>query len=279
MSEAHLPSEFYSHYETGYEATRLDTGRSRLEHARTIELLKRHVPPPPAVVLDVGGGPGAYALWLAKEGYETHLVDAMPLHVQQAREASAAQPEHELASATVGDARDLGRPDESVDAVLLFGPLYHLTERPDRMIALSESKRVLRPGGLLLAIAISRFASVLDGVIKGYLDDPQFRQIVRRDLEDGQHRNPTNHPDYFTTSFFHHPDELKEEIVEAGFQHQTTLAVEGPGWLLQKFDEVWFDKEKKEQLLDATRSVEEEPALLSVSAHMMAVARKEPAAR
>ena len=73
-----------SYYAAGLERDRLFEGRSQLERVRTQELLARHLPPPPAVILDVGGGPGVYARWLASQGYEVHLVDPVPLHVEQA---------------------------------------------------------------------------------------------------------------------------------------------------------------------------------------------------
>ncbi|HEX8650275.1 MAG TPA: methyltransferase domain-containing protein [Pyrinomonadaceae bacterium] len=271
----HLSSDIVSHYGSGYEAERLSRGAGQLERARTEELAKRHLPAPPAVIFDVGGGAGVYSCWLAREGYEVHLVDAMPLHVEQARQASLEQPGHQLASISVGDARRLNRAESSVDAVLLFGPLYHLTEREDRISALREARRILKAGGLLLAVGITRFASVLDGLFRRLMDDPQFVRIVRRDLAEGQHRNPTNHPDYFTTAFFHHPDELKREVEEAGLRHQSTLAIDGPGWLLQDFDEHWRDDGRRMRLLDAIRSIEAEPSLLGASAHIMVVARKD----
>src|SRR5262249_49428443 len=148
------------------------------------------------------------------------LVDALPLHVELARKASQEQPDAPLASIEVGDARSLKRPDASVDVVLLFGPLYHLTERVDRLAALHEAHRVLRSGGLLLAVGISRFASALDGLRQGWFDDPAFAQMVERDLVDGQHRNPANQPEYFTTAFFHHPEELRVEVEESGFLYE-----------------------------------------------------------
>ena len=270
-----LNSEVLSHYESGYEAQRLSKGTGRLERARTEELVRRYLPSPPAVIFDVGGGAGVYSCWLAREGYEVHLVDAMPLHVEQAQQASRQQPDHALASIGVGDARRLDREDASVDAVLLFGPLYHLTARSDRIAALREARRILRPGGRLLAAGISRFASALDGLFRRLMDDPDFVNIVRRDLAEGQHRNPSNHPAYFTTAFFHHPEELKAELEEAGLRHEKTLAIEGPAWLLQDFDDHWNDEGRRERLLDVVRAVESEASLLGASAHMMAVARKD----
>jgi SAM-dependent methyltransferase len=269
-----LSHEALRYYESGHEVQRLAIGVGQLELVRTQEIVRRYLPPPPAVIFDVGGGPGTYACWLARQGYEVHLIDVVPLHVQQAQQASHAQPDHPIASLAIGDARRLERPDASVDVVLLFGPLYHLTDRHDRVTVWREAHRILRDGELVFAVGISRFALTLDGLVWGYLDDAEYVRIVQRDLTDGQHRNPTNHPDYFTTAFFHHPDELKAEIEEAGLYHERTLAIEGPGWLFHNFEAHWQDQDRRERLLNAIRWLEHEPSMLGVSAHMMAVARK-----
>jgi ubiquinone/menaquinone biosynthesis C-methylase UbiE len=207
-------------------------------------------------------------------GYEVHLYDPVPLHVAQAEEASRARLAHPIASCTIGDARALARPDDSTDAVLLLGPLYHLTERADRLAALREARRVRRPGGTLVAAAISRFASALYGLRGRYLDDPAFAAVALRNLADGQHRNPAGHPTYFTTAFFHHPDELRQEVTDAGLTGVQLLAVGGPTWLLQDFDAHWDDPGRRERLLDVVRRVEADPSLLGASAHLLAVARK-----
>lgn len=263
------------HYNLGEERDRLFSGRSRLELARTQELLARHLPPPPATILDVGGGPGTYSRWLAGQGYDVHLVDPVPLHVEQARLDPGDTP---LASATVGDARRLDFPDASADAVLLLGPLYHLTERTDRLTALREAARAVRPGGLVIAVGITRFTALLDGLQSRFLDDPDFVAIVERDLRDGQHRNPGNHPAYFTTAYFHHPDELQEEVGAAGLAVVETINIEGPGrWVPEGFDDWWDDPDRRERLLAAVRAVEHEPSLMGLGPHIMVVARREAA--
>src|SRR3954451_23792353 len=147
------------YYDRGNEQGRLgERGTGRLEFLRTQVLLRAALPSPPGRILDVGGGPGVHACWLAREGYDVVLVDPMPLHVEQASAVAAAQPNASF-EATLGDARELQFPDESADAVLLLGPMYRLPDPADRALALSEAVRVLRPGGLLSAAVISRFAS------------------------------------------------------------------------------------------------------------------------
>lgn len=268
-----LSSEVLAHYDARLEEGRLFRGAGELERARVQDLLARVLPPPPTTVLDVGGAAGVHALWLAARGYEVHLVDAVPLHVEQARAASqgAVRP---LAGVTLGDARELPWPDAHFDAVLLFGPLYHLVERADRLQALREARRVVRTGGLVLTAAVSRFASLLDGLRRARLADPVFREIVTRDLRDGQHRNPTGDPAWFTTTFFHHPDELRAEMTEAGLQVERLVGTEGPVWLAERFDEVWADATQRDWLLDTLRSIEEEPMVVAASAHPIGVGRR-----
>ena len=274
QSETILQPEITAYYQQGKEALRLLNGIGRLEFARTQEIILRHLPQNPAVLYDIGGGPGIYACWLAQLGNEVHLVDATPLHIQQAQEASRLQSRHPIASINLGDARHLERQDESVDGALLLGPLYHLTERAERVAALREAHRILKPGGVLFAAAISRFASALDGLVDGSLNDPDFVEIVRQDIQNGQHRNPYSDRDYFTTAYLHYPLELKSEVEEAGLQDCQLLAVEGPGWLAHDFAQRWQDPKRRETLLMIVRSLEAEPSLIGVSSHFLAVAHK-----
>jgi SAM-dependent methyltransferase len=269
-----IPPEIAAHYDTGIEQTRLAQSVGHLELVRTQEIIERFFPPAPALVYDIGGGPGMYACWLARHGYTVHLLDAVPLHVEQALAASRQQPDAPLAGAAVGDARQLPYADGSADAVLLLGPLYHLTDRGDRLLTWREAGRVLKPGGVIVAAAISRFASALDGLRQAFLDDPVFARVVEQDLRDGLHHNPTGDPAYFTTAYFHRPEELRAEAEEAGLRHDTTVGVEGAAWLLQDFDDWWDRPERRERLLKVVRALEAEPSLLGVSAHLLAVARK-----
>jgi ubiquinone/menaquinone biosynthesis C-methylase UbiE len=270
-------ASFYAAYD---EASRLDTGYFALERARTRELIERHWPgkladggASPKVVLDVGGAAGAYAYWLASFDHEVHLLDAVAKHVAQAR-AAAAQHPRPLRSIRQGDARALPYADASADVVLLLGPLYHLQERADRLQALREAARALKPGGCLFAAAISRFASLLDGLGSGaLLDEPAFAAIVEGDLRDGRHRNETGVLAYFTEAFFHEPEELRAELTEAGFHEVRIVAVEGPAFALPDFEERWRVEAARDTLLRFVRSVEEAPALLGASPHLLACAR------
>jgi SAM-dependent methyltransferase len=266
-----VPAEVLAHYERDYrEAERLGgDGTPGLELLRTRDVIQRYAPAPPARVLDVGGGPGVYAAWLADRGYQVRLVDPVDRHVRQARALARARRGF---TADRGEARRLDQPDDSVDLVLLLGSLYHLADRPQRLAALAEAGRVLRPGGVLIAAAISRFAFLYDGLRRGWLDDPQFAAVVEADLRDGQHRNPEHRPDWFTTAYFHHPAELGQEITAAGLTLTAVLGVEGAAWLLPELPAMLADPARRARLLDLLRRTETEPCLHGASGHLLAIA-------
>jgi ubiquinone/menaquinone biosynthesis C-methylase UbiE len=134
-----LPEEMRAYYDSGAEKSRLQ-GAGKLESLRTKNIILRNLPSKKLIVLDVGGGPGHYSFWLSGMGHRVGLVDPVPLHISQARRANTVG-RSKLTSMAVGDARKLDLPDESVDVVLLLGPLYHLTSPKDRLRALSEAPR------------------------------------------------------------------------------------------------------------------------------------------
>lgn len=269
-----LSNEAEAHYNEGRESTRLSSPAGQLEFVRTTEIIARYLPAPSLKVLDIGGGAGNYSFWLAERGYAVHLVDILPLHIEQAQRQASLLGAASLTAISLGDARHLDFADESAQAMLLLGPLYHLTEKSERLQVLREAHRVLTVGGVVFVAAISRFASALDGLFQGFLQDPDFRRIVQQDLINGQHRNPTHHPAYFTTAFFHHPDELKSEVTESGFVVEHLLAIEGAAWLLPELSQHWNDDERREILLDTIRRMESDASILGISAHILAVGRK-----
>lgn len=218
-----LAPEIRAYYERGEEADRLSGGfpSGPLELSRTGEIVLRFIGPAPLDVLDVGGGAGVHAAWLSQRGDRVRLVDPVPLHVEQAREALP------NITAELGDARHLEQADASVDVVLLLGPLYHLIDRGERMLALSEARRVLRDGGLLFAAAISRFAALLDLLVRlDRLHEPEMLATVSACVENGVFRGART--GLFTTAYFHLPREFEQELVEAGFAECSDLQRRGP---------------------------------------------------
>jgi ubiquinone/menaquinone biosynthesis C-methylase UbiE len=265
-------TQFYQEYDEG---DRLSSGLGRLEFERTKSILKRFLPAPPATVLDIGGGTGVYSLWLARLGYQVHLIEPSQKLIEQARQSSQKQGDAQLASCAVGTASSLDFQDKSTDVILLFGPLYHLTEEKERNLVLREAYRVLKGNGVLFAAAISRFASAIDALAYDLIKDPFFFDIIKQDLADGQHRNPTKNIFYFTDAFFHLPCELKQEIENAGFTYEQLFGVEGLGACVRAFSRLWKDEKQRSRLLEIIELTEKEECIWGISPHLLCVAQKE----
>lgn len=245
------------------EADRLNaTALGRLERDRTQELLRRFLPPAPARVLDVGGGPGAYAAWLAELGYHVRLIDPVARHIEQAAE-------HNTFIAEQGDARDLPAPDASVDAVLLLGPLYHLVDAAERARALQEARRVVRPGGLIAAAFISRQAPILEVAAQlGVNDDRVYNTLAtlrnngENDFESG-----------FTVAYFHSLDEIRKDFAAADLDEPEVLGIEGPLLPLLASRLVDDRPDYLEAAIRAAQLADDHPALTPASAHLLAVTK------
>jgi SAM-dependent methyltransferase len=265
------PQAMYDYYELGQESGRLASSpQGELEFERSCEILLRALPPAPAVVADIGGGPGRYALWLAGLGYQVRHRDVVPLHVRQVSEAAG--PDGAIESRLV-DARSLDLADASVDAVLLLGPLYHLERAEDRVQALREAGRVVRPGGVVFAAAISRWSARLDAVLRQRLDveHPQMTAMVSRSEQTGV-LEPL-FPGSFT-AYTHRPEELREEVQAAGLEVTDLVCVEGAAFLLKDLAERKADPCAWRVVLQTARSLERVPELLGVGPHLLVTARR-----
>jgi SAM-dependent methyltransferase len=192
------------------------------------------------------------------------LVDPVPLHVDQARARAI---DHAF-RADLGDARSLAFPDEAFDAVLLFGPLYHLMEAEERLTALREALRVVRPGGLIVGAVICRFAALLDGIREQWFRDGAHLAKIVASLPAGAL------PDAIGTAFLHRPEEVRAEAERAGLSDIQVLAIEGPFWLLPDIDIRASDPEQWDLLLTAIRAIESEPLTLGASNHLLVAGTK-----
>lgn len=259
-------------YNAGVEIGRLHRGLGLIEFARTKEILLEELPPPPAVILDIGGAYGEYAYWLASLGYEVYLYDLAEEHIRLARElaSSASAP---LAGAEVADARCIDRPDASADAILLFGPLYHIVEAGERCRCLDECCRLLKPGGKLFTANITCFSTALKYTqlydSRPVLDDDAYFRMVEKTVSTGLHRGKE-----IGEVYFHRPEELSGEIRQAGFADVELRGVIGPCWIIRNLDEIWQDAVKREAVMRIVRLLDREESLMGFSTHFLSISRK-----
>ena len=271
-------------YNAGIERDRLRTGIGLIEFERTKEILLEKLPPPPAVIYDIGGAYGEYAWWLASLGYEVHLFDLSETNIAMSAELAEEYPGTRLAAATVCDARAIPRPDASADAVLLMGPLYSITEYEERILAIRESRRLLKDGGLLFAAALTPY-SVLVSRLAVYhendtpkrreLDDPAVLGMIGRALEDGCYINPEKKiANGIGSSHLHTAKALREELLCGGMTTSSVHGVMGGAWLAPNIHELMINEETKRTLMKTVRMLDTHEEIIGLSGHLLAVARK-----
>ena len=244
------------------------TLRGQLESVRMRELLSSYLPEPPGPIADIGGGTGAHASWLQQLGYPVDLLDPVPRHIETARRAG-------IRSAVLGDARALPWPDASYAMVLLAGPLYHLRPR-DRVVALAEAVRIGRPGAIVVAVAVNRFANLIGATLANQLTD---RTAVVADILATGHSR-TN--DRVPGMYYHSPAELRGEFAAAGLAGIGIHGLTGPGgWLAVAVDRHFppgtpvppslTSPDPLVTALAAARAADDHPELIAGSGQLLAV--------
>lgn len=253
---------------TEHEWDRLDN--RRMEFGVTMLAFEEHLPAPPLKILDIGGGPGRYAISLVEKGYDVTLLDLSKNCLELAKE-KAHQAGVKLNGYIHGNAMDLSEIErESYDAVLLMGPLYHLLMLEERQKAVKEAAAVLKPGGYIAVSFITRFARF--NYSSGYEPDwiAKYPDRCETLLETGV----LNNEGYsFTDSYCAHPCEVQQLMQTADL---TTVELIGCEVLFHmnkiKIDELEPDLWKK--WVKMNYRLGKDPSLHGAAVHLLYVGRK-----
>ena len=243
--------------------------RHKIEFQVTMRAISEFLPAAPAKLIDIGGGPGRYAITLAQRGYRVTLVDLSSGSLELAKQ-KAAEAGVKLEAFFHANALDLSAfPEASFDSALLLGPLYHLHSLEERQMALRQAYRLLKPGGLVFAAVITRFAGFRDAAVHGYsfvLDDPAYSEKL---LATGIHDNGIG----FADAYFSHPDEVIPLGESAGF---TTLRLMGCEGILADHEEYVnsLTGANHDFWLDINYRMAQEPSLLGASDHLLYIGQK-----
>ncbi len=241
----------------------------RAEYDITLRALEEYLPAAPADLVDIGGGPGRYAIGLAQKGYRVTLVDLSQVHLELARQ-KAQEAGVDLQGFIHANAVDLSAlSGKSFDSALLMGPLYHLLKEDERLAALAEALRLLKPGGLIFATFITRFAPFRDSAVNCnpvVVEDPAYGTRI---LNTGVHDNGVG----FTDAYFAHPDEVIPFCERAGF---TTIKLLGCEGVLSCHEDYVFSLtgEALQTWLDFNYRMAQEPSLFGASDHLLYIGRK-----
>lgn len=271
-------------YNAGIERNRLRSDIGIIEFERTKEILLETLPKPPAVIYDIGGAYGEYAWWLASLGYEVHLFDLSETNIAMSAELVEEYPGVSLKSAMVCDARDIPRPDNSADAVLLMGPLYSITEYVERILAIRESRRLLKDGGMLFSAALTPYSVLIPRIVRYHeddsakrreLDDPAVLSMIERALTDGCYINPERkNATGLGSTHLHTAKALQEELRIGGFSESTVHGVMGGAWLAPNLEKLLAHADTRELLMKTIRMLDTHKEIIGLSGHLLAVSKK-----
>ena len=118
-------------------------------------------------ILDIGAGTGRYSVSLCEEGYDVTAVELVKHNLGILKQKNS------NVHAMQGNALHLKKlEDNTYDLTLLFGPMYHLMTKEEKIQALSEAKRVTKPGGIILvAYVMNEYAVVVYGIQENHLEE------------------------------------------------------------------------------------------------------------
>ncbi len=257
--------KYYSEYD---ELGRLE--RQQIERDVTRWYLEKYLPPT-GRILEIGAGPGAYTIPLAKKGYRMTAVDFTPGLVEICRQRVSEHKLDKLVRCFVADARDLSSiEDTGYDAVLLMGPLYHLVHEADRQAALREAYDRLKPGGRIFSAFISRFG-IWAAIINKDPDYIEYIKDVNSVLETGCDPVPPTHPSDFRAYFTTAP-EIAPLHEQAGFRTLVLAGVEPGGIPSQTYKTL--PEHQRKLWLDLMVRISTEPSVIGASCHILYAGEK-----
>ena len=255
--DTELVQEVYQRYD---EDSRLNKSQAaRVEFLTTVRYIEKYLTPG-AKILDVGAGAGEYSFYFARKGFHVSALELADANIAAFR---AKMTEHDSIDLVQGNALDLSRyASESFDAVLLFGPLYHLHDEADKLRCIEEAKRVCKKGGKIFFAFISNDMVILT-----------MQQLHSDYLISGDYNKETFRLDDFPF-VFHTPDHCRELLGKAGIQICHEVASDGASELLQELVN-GLDEASYQQYLRYHFYICEKPEFLGMSNHLLFVGSRE----
>lgn len=258
-------------YNKASEEDRLSKGMGVFEFERIRHLISLYLKDS-STILDVGGGTGKYSEWLSKLNHNVYMIEPVDKHLIIAENRSRKL--KKKFKVVKGESKDLDFPNNFADLIILHGPLYHLQNREDRILAINEAKRVLKKEGVILGFGINSTASTLAGLLNGLIYKPTFLEMCKSELESGIHNQPEDFPWLLAEAFYHKPSALKDEFLVCGLKIDKMFAVEGLVWLDKDYFSNMLNPKRRNVLDDLLMATENDESLLPFSPHIMIAAKK-----
>jgi ubiquinone/menaquinone biosynthesis C-methylase UbiE len=248
----------------------------RLEFAVHKAWIGRNLPPTPARILDIGGGPGRYSIWLAEQGYSVTLADLSPEELALAKE-KAAEAGVDLEGIVEANATQLTQfADSSFDVVLSMGPFYHLVEEADRLAAAAELHRVLKRGGTVFAAFLNRLQTLRVAVNQ---DIPFFTPYTEKMIKSYHYTGILDWqgiPGTFNLAYLFWPRDIAPFMENAGFETKDLIASQSNAADVQKHLALFAERQPELYEWAMSEFIEQanEPSILGSGFHILYIGRR-----
>lgn len=255
------------HYRVRDEDGRLLTVCGRVEYLTTKTYIRNYFPKG-SKLLEVGAGTGKYSIALAKEGYDVTAVELLTCNIQKFKENLSGDENLHLCQGNALDLSDFG--NDSFDGVLLLGPMYHLYCTEDKVQALREAKRVVKPGGIIMVAYVGNESVILIDLFNGN-GDALMRKINNGRI-DQNWKMLTQPPMEFNEKI--RLEEIDELNSEVGLSRRCIVSADGLTALIEEKAASWSD-EVFEKYMDWHLTVCERKDCIGFANHILDVLEKE----
>ena len=264
-----------SYYDVFNEWNRLDAPEGKLEFDLSMPIITSNLPSQ-AEILDLGGGPGRYTIELAKLGYGMHLADLSQTLLDEAKKKISEHQIKNVKSISQVNAVDLAiYHDCSFDAILLFGPLYHLTKEKERIACVKEINRVLKPNGLVFASFIPYLSGAI-GVASRmfYFPDQVEIETLKKVFDSGVFNNNADRG--FQEGYYPTSGEIADMFDKHGFSKILLRSIRG--WGSGNEEQIYKlrdeNPEKYNAVIKIINKTSDDPSIIEMCSHAMYVGQK-----
>lgn len=219
------------YYNKFNEDKRLNTRHGQIEYITSLKYIHEYLKPKNKI-LDIGAGTGKYSIKLADEGYDVTAVELVKHNMRVIEQKS------NKVKTILGNAINLKKlKDDTYDLTLLFGPMYHLITKEEKIKALQEAKRVTKKNGIIMvAYCMNDYAII----IHGFRDNNIKESIKNNEVNEYFHITPKEDDLYSRVTL----DEINELNKITNLKRIKIISPDGPSNyirnILNKMDEDTF---------------------------------------
>lgn len=215
--------ELIKYYNKFNEDKRLNTRHGQIEYLTSMKYIHKYLKKfKNPKIIDIGAGTGAYSIKLYEEGYDVTAVELVKHNLK------VIEAKNKNIKTILGNATNLKKiKDKTYDLTLLFGPMYHLIKKEDKIKALEEAKRITKKEGIIMIAYCMNDHAV---ITHGFIDNNIKECIKNNELNKKFHITPKEN-DLYSRLTIKDINELNKKV---NLKRIKIITPDGPANYLRK---------------------------------------------